>query len=364
MLSMLKYAELDSLDGDPVVVLPCGHFFCVSTLDGIMGLDRNDFAAKLRYSFVTPRACPHCKEAIRHVNRYGNVQKVAELRLMERKHQKHTLKQFHELVAATAEKKKAVNKPRGLFKHIFKAKFIEAKREAAELKKMLVALEGLLGDVGCGPMTRVNETLPVSERLRNWEQRIDMYQTGALLEMGRACMPHICAVSNDDVMYRMTRGALQSAMELTDLSGSHRSGAEARLLLVEAFLADDRVVKFYWRFDEFLWEREVEANRLCQWVIQHQSFGIGRSLRDEARTLKMRVGDRERARVKRAVDGWKVFGVTAGYSSNWYQCPNGHEYTIGNCGGPSQYARCPECGALIGGQNHVLTSDNKRVWQL
>lgn len=360
MLSMAKYADLDSLHEDPVVVLPCGHFFCVSTLDGVMGLDRDGFAVKLEYSYVTPRACPNCKVAIRGVNRYGKVQKVAELRLMERKHQKDTLTQFHELVAVTAEKKKARNKPRSWFKDLIKGKLREAKREAAELNKMLEALEELLRDVRRGPMTQVNETLPVSMRLRNAEQRIDMYQTGALLEMGRACVPHIYAVSNDDVMYRVARGALQSAIELTNLSGSHRSGAEARLLLVEAFLADHRTVTSSWRFEKFLWEREVEANQLCQWVIQHQSLGIGRSVRDEARFLNLRVEFRERTRVRMAASAWKVFGVTAGYSSNWYQCPNGHEYTIGNCGGPSHYARCPECGALIGGQDHVLTADNRR----
>lgn len=48
-------------------------------------------------------------------------------------------------------------------------------------------------------------------------------------------------------------------------------------------------------------------------------------------------------------------GFTKGH---WYKCPNGHLYTIGECGGAMQKAKCPECRADIGGQNHQLTQGN------
>ena len=28
--------------------------------------------------------------------------------------------------------------------------------------------------------------------------------------------------------------------------------------------------------------------------------------------------------------------------TNWYQCPNEHAYTIGECGLPMEESRCPE----------------------
>lgn len=43
---------------------------------------------------------------------------------------------------------------------------------------------------------------------------------------------------------------------------------------------------------------------------------------------------------------------------HWYNCPNGHVYAIGECGGPMQKAKCPECKADIGGQGHRLESGN------
>ena len=52
----------------------------------------------------------------------------------------------------------------------------------------------------------------------------------------------------------------------------------------------------------------------------------------------------------------KAIGLTKGH---WFKCPNGHYYCIGECGGAMQEAKCPECGATIGGRSHTLRSDNQ-----
>ncbi|RSM01879.1 hypothetical protein CDV31_011163 [Fusarium ambrosium] len=40
-------------------------------------------------------------------------------------------------------------------------------------------------------------------------------------------------------------------------------------------------------------------------------------------------------------------------TGHWYTCQNGHPFTINNCGMAMEEAACPECGARIGGRNHV-----------
>lgn len=42
----------------------------------------------------------------------------------------------------------------------------------------------------------------------------------------------------------------------------------------------------------------------------------------------------------------------------WYNCPNGHPYTIGECGGAMEESKCPDCGAVIGGANHASAAGN------
>ncbi|KAI0904565.1 hypothetical protein F4823DRAFT_203748 [Ustulina deusta] len=39
-------------------------------------------------------------------------------------------------------------------------------------------------------------------------------------------------------------------------------------------------------------------------------------------------------------------------TGHWYQCVNGHPFTIGECGMPMEQARCPECGSPVGGAQH------------
>ena len=51
----------------------------------------------------------------------------------------------------------------------------------------------------------------------------------------------------------------------------------------------------------------------------------------------------------------KAMRLTKGH---WFKCPNGHFYCIGDCGGATVEAKCPECGATIGGRNHTLQGDN------
>ena len=47
-----------------------------------------------------------------------------------------------------------------------------------------------------------------------------------------------------------------------------------------------------------------------------------------------------------------------GGRGHWYQCPNGHLYVVGECGGPMQTGKCPECQAVIGGTHHRPAEGN------
>jgi hypothetical protein len=48
-------------------------------------------------------------------------------------------------------------------------------------------------------------------------------------------------------------------------------------------------------------------------------------------------------------------------TSHWYECPNGHPYFIGDCGGAMETARCIECGEQVGGGGHQLLGSNRSV---
>ncbi|MCJ1361995.1 hypothetical protein MMC16_001097 [Acarospora aff. strigata] len=50
-----------------------------------------------------------------------------------------------------------------------------------------------------------------------------------------------------------------------------------------------------------------------------------------------------------------------GGTGHWYYCENGHPFTIGECGGPTQRSRCPQCGAAVGGLDHQLAAGVTRA---
>lgn len=63
----------------------------------------------------------------------------------------------------------------------------------------------------------------------------------------------------------------------------------------------------------------------------------------------------------------EVYMASAGEllgTGHWYTCQNGHPFTINNCGMAMEEAACPECGARIGGRNHVSVEGVRRAAEI
>ncbi|TQV90510.1 hypothetical protein IF1G_10833 [Cordyceps javanica] len=96
-----------------------------------------------------------------------------------------------------------------------------------------------------------------------------------------------------------------------------------------------------------------KASLLCEQPFQHAEK-LKEAVEDTIRLLQREwyetVSAEEIAAIKEAM----VTGRSglATHSGHWYNCVNGHPFAIGECGMPMEQARCPECGAAIGGLNH------------
>ena len=51
-------------------------------------------------------------------------------------------------------------------------------------------------------------------------------------------------------------------------------------------------------------------------------------------------------------------------TGHWYYCANGHPFTVGDCGMPMETARCPQCGATVGGTHHQPADGVRRAEDL
>eukprot|EP00796_Vickermania_ingenoplastis_P008275 gene8275-5794_t len=45
-------------------------------------------------------------------------------------------------------------------------------------------------------------------------------------------------------------------------------------------------------------------------------------------------------------------------AGSWFQCPNGHLYLIADCGGAMERGKCPDCGEVVGGEDHAVQHPN------
>ena len=60
----------------------------------------------------------------------------------------------------------------------------------------------------------------------------------------------------------------------------------------------------------------------------------------------------------------QIVAVLGTRKGSWYKCPNGHYYTIGECGGAMQTGKCIECGVKVGGSSHRLLADNEHAGEI
>ncbi|RWA12938.1 hypothetical protein EKO27_g2167 [Xylaria grammica] len=99
--------------------------------------------------------------------------------------------------------------------------------------------------------------------------------------------------------------------------------------------------------------RQLIADNQSVLVLQHEIEAAEKMLRDAI--FYTEVSAEEMRAVYQAMA--REFSGTG----HWYNCVNGHPFTIGECGMPMEQARCPECGASVGGQNHSAVEGVRRA---
>ena len=136
---------------------------------------------------------------------------------------------------------------------------------------------------------------------------------------------------------------IKEAIDIADNSSSIRSGADARLWYGRVLIK---------------MQSNSTIKNILNWVIEHPSEAISADQRSSARNL-IEVSEGLTTEEVRSVVG--AMGDRFGsVSDHWYECPNGHPYFVGECGGVQEARQCPECGSRIGGVGYDLADDNRR----
>jgi hypothetical protein len=332
MICFSTYQDHDVAD-DPVIFLPCGHFFAVSTLDGCLEIDSvyaTDESGKtftglkpLRGNTVSekPKQCPDCRAAIQSVRRYGRFLRLVELRSLERKHLM-VVKRALDTLSRRVEKLDDNNVIEGLKKL----------EKTIRRSPMNVIFEA------CGGVEVVETSPPPSAPLIK------------CLELQGMVFESRVSTYNDEYFVKAKR-AYEEAILVAEQSSSIRSGAVMRLLLA----------KFLVKSCDDVDRIRDDVEELLDWIVNR--CALFDNLIADALALKEQLKKPDLETIKSIV---QAMNQTSGYdyggsaSSHWFECPNGHPYFIGECGGAMQTSSCIECGEPVGGSSHRLLASNRQ----
>jgi hypothetical protein len=335
---MTSYKEHDT-NTDPILVLPCGHFFAMSSLDGHFGMsevyaraafDCQDYVALKLLSGADinekPRTCPDCRRIAHSIYRYGRIFRFSELRALERKHK---MIMNHKLACLVS-----------LFK-----------QQKATGKCLLRDIDRLEKDICKGPMATIWEACAGNKLLVDLLKPPSEALLGTLELLGRVHANEATTILGGK-HHELAINSYCRAISLADESRSIRSAARIRLRFVET-LTKRRG-----------WEHEIkdQVHKHLGWVLANaEAFN---DLYETALRMKSLLLDpkKEIAQVMMAVLSSETgYEYGTSWSSHWYQCPNGHPYYIGECGRAMQESICAECRERVGGTGHLLNPSNSQV---
>ena len=328
----------------------CGHVIEVTACDAWM--EQEDDESKP--SEVQFKSCPKCKTQIRKSLRYGNIVKL-------------TLQDYENI-----KKKQLVHLSDDLVR-----KFQKVKLKVLEVSsRLLIILKAKLVNIGLVlqsslPGNTDNETSLPPHQINNINTQLSYFS-------------HIVTMVKQLSLIESTTGVYESLTEL-DIGIKDIQDEVSRLIefLMHDFLSDQQIsdieseiyrlisliklldlwckIKSHGKYsslsidDKLNLTTRVERIRYSGWKTEKSKE------KDHDEVAKFVTQMSEKYKVDGLTDAERIeivkaIGLNQGH---WFKCPNGHYYCIGECGGAMHEAKCPECGATIGGQRHTLRSDNQ-----
>lgn len=369
------YGEIDPSE-DPVVILPCcSMVYTVATLDGTLHMSNYyDSNGKplgpLPEGYIDTPQCPNCKTPVRGLRRYGRVTKRAAIDSAEKNFISHSYRQLKRLQDRT----NAVVESGDLsgdkkLRHDLRTFGATVKRPPCQ--KVFEACVALLTKAQGGRSGDVHidlNTLPVPNS--KFQFRGYFYLLSAQLS----------SLSTGNVGIHAAHYARQAIDEFGKGAFLNQT-SEARLVLAQILLRDAQE-----RLNEVVkTEEERQMREKAVENVATEVLGILHHLKASGASFLSKYGrDLEMLREKIVVavqrarnatiyqtvsqDEMKAikFAMQAEFqgSGHWYRCVNGHSYSIGECGMAMERSRCPECGVVVGGQNHAFVEGTERDMQM
>jgi hypothetical protein len=386
--------------------LPCGHVFTVESLDGVMAMsDYYEFDATTgmpvalngkskAFSYQEVKACPDCRSSLRLVPRYGRITRRALLDESTKKFISWSNREYlrHAEAMKTAQMHLIVSRARATLPacivNLGQGSHVQMLGRLPNIGHRYRELSSLRGRIDKFLQTTAVEGQPfrrVHDLVESLRRRLlvsggtldafdfdrTLLQTrGTLLATALAIRCEIVALSDFigvfhaqeqqqgrslSVDFSQDRDLCDFLIEFAGSDSHILQQTEghifwARLAGLECEVMESRngsdIVKTALEDTKHNAEKHLDsAEELCT-AFPAQTLSVAAEIHDVRRLLR-EAGYQSQMRMVVAAMASEFSGT-----GHWYRCENGHPFTVGECGMPMQTARCPQCNAPIGGQNH------------
>ncbi|KAI7759298.1 hypothetical protein LZL87_008675 [Fusarium oxysporum] len=382
LLEFLSYTEVN-LDERPIVVLGCGHFFTGETLDGLVGLDEvytrdkegafnglKDTTGSLSRNVPF---CPDCKRPIRQfaTKRYNRLinravmdeickrfiingreaLKTLEDQLRSEENNLSETRTSHPTIASwpqqllTMKRYQRLKRLRNMSKDLAKNMGKEHRPAKILIDRIATARVRATGDpfslavqmeaMKLSPPEPDTQIILGAKLLTIKSEEVQFQDSIALLQICRAKKANLPrTIASASLCYA-------KVSQLATWCAQTKDGT------IAPTPGDESVNKYVDRAKKFLEDALLQCGDLAN------SEELKERLEEMSRLFEPQyhaVTPEELASIKSAMVSGR--GGLATHSGHWYNCVNGHPFAIGECGMPMEVARCPECGAPIGGTSH------------
>ena len=409
MVMLESYSSVN-LDEDPCIFTSCGHVFTLSTMDGMMEVSkhyeldesRNALSIKVTLEAFSSHelpTCPSCRGPLRDIARYGRIVRRALLdesakkftswsnaehnRLAHRLHAEysrllHSQESAVKVVqnfALTGDVDTQLEAIKGFRSGTRYRQVLALRRAISEFAKKLERdeqpfqrvkdlVESIRRQAGSGRVGQFvfhDSELQLREHLQGviLLLRCDVVLFSDIIGVHQR-MPPNSMHGTIQVNFTSNRGQCEAAIDEAQKTFNFRQLTEARILWArlaalecnltnathESSLQTDLVGMEHLKDTSLAHLEEAEA--LCDEYPQ-PTRGLKEEIVQVRDMLKTATFSSEMRMVVAAM------ATEFSGTGHWYRCVRGHPFTVGECGMPMELARCPACGAGIGGQSHRPT---------
>ena len=322
----------------------CGHVIEVTACDAWMEQEDDDKPAEVQF-----KSCPKCKTQIRKSLRYGNIVKQTLQDYENIKRQQLSYLNHDLIQKLKTVRRQLVEASSPLFS-VLKEKFQVILLSCAPGKKEHVA------PLPLHLMNTINAQLIYSTHIVKIVKSLSSVESYTSVFLAELDISIKDIEENIWILIRFLTQDFLSDQMLSDIESEvYRLTSLIKLLDLWC------KIKYHGKYSSLSIEEKLELRSMIEKVQNSGWKSPKMKENDQDEICDFVTKWSEKCNVKGLTDSERIeivkaIGLTKGH---WFKCPNGHYYCIGECGGAMEEAKCPECGATIGGQKHTLRDDNQ-----